>query len=267
MFRVHAFIKRGFLMTVSYKTSFALGLLSLFLNVAQMAFLAVFLSGGNSLPQLEQYGGNLLNYLVSGTIFMSVVSWAISSYQSTIQSEQQMGTLPYLLCSPGSVIGVLFLSSLWTIIWTLFTSSLGLFLTATLFQARLEVNLTATLLVLVLTIVTLGGIGLASGGIILVTKQGDPISWIFTTVASFTSGVVFPLDILPAWLQTVGQMMPTTYAMRALRKALLVGADLAEIWPDIRILLLMALVTVPLGLLVFHLGYHRSRVEGSLFEY
>lgn len=267
MFRVAAFIKRGFLMSVSYRTSFALNLLSLFLNVAQMAFLAVFLSGGNSLPQLEQYGGNLLNYLISGTIFMNVVSWAISSYQSTIYSEQQMGTLPYLLCSPGSVVGVLFLSSLWTIIWTLFTSTFGLFVTATLFQAHLKVNLPATLLVFALTIITLGGIGLASAGIILVTKQGDPISWVFTTVASFTSGVVFPLDVLPSWLQAVGQVLPTTYAMRALRRALLVGAGLSDIWPDIRILLLTALVTVPLGLLIFHLGYNRSRVDGSLFEY
>jgi len=62
-------------------------------------------------------------------------------------------------------------------------------------------------------------------------------------------------------------MLPTTYAMCALRKALLVGSTVGEIWPDVRMLLLMALITIPLGLAIFHWGYQRARTDGSLFEY
>ena len=34
-------------------------------------------------------------------------------------------------------------------------------------------------------------------------------------------GVVFPLDVLPAWLQTVGRAIPLTYWVEGLRRALL----------------------------------------------
>jgi ABC-2 type transport system permease protein len=36
----------------------------------------------------------------------------------------------------------------------------------------------------------------------------------------FLSGVVFPLSILPGWLQTVGLMLPTTYWLEGMRRAL-----------------------------------------------
>lgn len=267
MYKAYVFLKKGFVTATSYRLSFVLGLFSLFLSVAQMGFLAAFVANGQPLPQLQGYGGSLLAYLMSGTVFMGFVSLALSSFQQTIRSEQQMGTLPYLLTSPSPMLSVLLLSSLWSLLWNLLTTAAVLGIATLVFDTTLTINVTALAATLLLTTLCLGGIGLVSAGIIVVTKQGDPISWMLTTVASFTSGVIFPVEVLPRWLQWVSQALPTTYALNALRKALLVGSGLGDLRADLMPLVWMALVTMPLGWLTFQWGYNRARERGSLADY
>src|SRR5438128_1912272 len=81
--------------------------------------------------------------------------------------------------------------------------------------------------VLALTLLALSGIGLASAGIILVTKQGDPVTWFVGITSGFLGGVVFPIEVLPAPIHRVALLLPTTHALAALRQALINGASLS----------------------------------------
>jgi ABC-2 type transport system permease protein len=113
----------------------------------------------------------------------------------------------------------------------------------------------------------MSGIGLMSAGIIIMTKVGDPISWAFTSLTSLFSGVLFPVEYLPPALQPISAVLPTTYALHALRMALVANADFAAIAPQLGLLFLMTLITVPLGFAVLRLGYNRARISGSLAHY
>ena len=135
------------------------------------------------------------------------------------------------------------------------------------FDVRLSINLMAAGVILLFTILSLSGIGLMSAGVILITKQGDPISWIFTTLTGLLSGVFFPVNILPRYLQVISFFLPTTHALSALRLTLTRGAGLAEITPQLVFLLITSCLTIPLGLMIFRFGFDKARKRGSLGEY
>ncbi len=261
------FIKRDFISMLSYRTAFVLSIVSMVIGVAQFAYMAIFLKEGNTFPGIARYGGDLMAFLISGNLFLSFMTVALGSFQGAIRNEQLMGTLEFLLLSNTPLSLVLLYSGLWNFLWTLVNASVIFAIVVFGFSVPLQINLIPALLVLSLAIVCLAGVGLASAGIIMVTKVGDPITWAFSTFSSFLSGVIFPIEILPNWLQKISAALPPTYALSALRKSLLVGANLSDIQQELLVLTLMALVTIPAGLLTFRWGFNRARRDGTLVGY
>src|SRR5688572_13567271 len=74
---------------------------------------------------------------------------------------------------------------------------------------------------LVIGIVLLAMMGLTLASIVLTIAHG---SWLVGEAVAAAlylfCGAVFPLDVLPAWLQPVGYMMPVTYWLELVRRAL-----------------------------------------------
>lgn len=60
--------------------------------------------------------------------------------------------------------------------------------------------------------------------------------------AFLLSGVFWPLEAIPGWLRPVSYFIPVTYAVEGLRSVLLRGWGLAEIWQDILIIGIFAVV-------------------------
>jgi len=120
---------------------------------------------------------------------------------------------------------------------------------------------------LVLAIFTFASIGIISAGFIMVLKRGDPITWLVSSLAGLLGGVYYPVSTLPTWLRPVAQLIPITYALEAMRGALLNRASWADLMPNLLVLAGFCVVLFPLSLLVFRYAVHRARVDGSLAQY
>ena len=68
------------------------------------------------------------------------------------------------------------------------------------------------------------------------------IGQLLTMPLFFASNALYPIEIMPGWLQVISQVNPLTYLVNALR-GLLVGAP-ANLWADFGVLLAAALVGV-----------------------
>ncbi|MEZ5358295.1 MAG: ABC transporter permease [Candidatus Zixiibacteriota bacterium] len=267
LFKLYLFIKRSLLTIISYKTGLALSILGSFVGLLQFSFMGKFLSDGNSFPALEQYGGNLLAYLIIGSAFTSFVGVSLNSFQQTIRSEQQMGTLEYLLLSNTRLESILFISGMTNFLNAFVNVTLLLAVVIFVFSIPLTINLGGALIAVILTITSLSGIGLMSAGIIIITKVGDPITWAFTTMTGLLSGVLFPIEYLPWYLKALSSVLPTTHALIALRMTLINGAGIEAISQQIVFLLIMTMITLPLGFFIVRLGFNKSRRVGSLAQY
>ncbi len=64
---------------------------------------------------------------------------------------------------------------------------------------------------------------------------------------AFLSGLIFPIQDLPRWLQPFSYIMPMTYAVRALRDVMIKGMGLAQIAPDLLILLALGVAMLLLA--------------------
>jgi ABC-2 type transport system permease protein len=267
MYKVYLFFKRSCVMLISYKTSLALGILGGFIGLLQFTFMGKFLNDGNSFPALAQYGGNLLSYLIIGTAFTSFLGVSLGSFQSTIRSEQQMGTLEFLLLSDTPLELILIYSGLINFIQALVNVIVLLIIVVLVFGISMDVNILGATISIILTITSLSGIGLMSAGIIIMTKVGDPISWAMTTLTGLFSGVLFPIEYLPSFIRPISYILPTTYALHTLRMALIQNAGTKELMPHLVLLLLITLITIPLGFIVLRMGFNHARRSGSLVQY
>jgi ABC-2 type transport system permease protein len=112
----------------------------------------------------------------------------------------------------------------------------------------------------------MSGVGLASAGFVLVSKEGDPISWLLGAASGLLGGVYFPVDLLPGWLRRVAAFLPTTRALALARSGL--GAPGPES-PAASLLGLAAaaVLSIAFGLLVLRWGHRRARRSGTIGEY
>jgi ABC-2 type transport system permease protein len=72
------------------------------------------------------------------------------------------------------------------------------------------------------------------------------------------------VTILPPWLQVVAHLNPVTYAMDAMRGALLDGAGILTLGHPLLLLLAFAAVLLPSSVVIFSWSLRRTKVTGTL---
>ncbi len=87
-------------------------------------------------------------------------------------------------------------------------------------------------------------------------------------VMGLLSGTVFPIEVMPQWMQTLASSLsPLTHALDALRAALLEGASLSAVGDSLLILAGFAAVLLPLGILALEWGLRHARRNGGLSRF
>jgi ABC-2 type transport system permease protein len=77
----------------------------------------------------------------------------------------------------------------------------------------------------------------------------------------------FPIVVLPEWGRAVALALPPTYLIADLRQVLLAGSGLAEIVPDLAILLALGILLCALAVVAFRRTERYARRGGSLAAY
>ena len=151
---------------------------------------------------------------------------------------------------------------------TTFRVAMYLFIGAAFLNVNLNNgNYPLALLVLILTIISFSSLGIIAASFIMVLKRGNPITWIFNTSSNLLGGIYYPISVLPNWLLIFSYLLPITYALRAMRLALLQGESFSTIWPDILALIIFCILLLPASLIAFSYAVRRSKIDGSLTHY
>jgi ABC-2 type transport system permease protein len=262
-----ATLRRDIHSEVSYRFSFVLQFLTIFFSVAVFYFVAILL-GDSINPYLEPYGGDYFAFVLIGIAFGSYFGISLSSFSRSLRSAQVTGTLEAMLSTPTRISTIILSSSQWNYLMTTLRVVVYLLIGTLFLDVNMgEANYLAAFIILVLTIISFSSLGIMAAGFIMVLKRGDPVTWVFGTVANLLGGIYYPITVLPGWMQTLAAWIPVTYALRAMRLALLQGASFSELQGDMLALLLFCLVLLPLSLVIFGLAVRLARIDGSLTHY
>ena len=108
------------------------------------------------------------------------------------------------------------------------------------------------------------GIGVLAGAATVVFKRGGSVVTVSVFAMTFISGAMFPIALLPEWLQPIGQAMPTAAALDGMREALYGDGSP---WSAALILVGWGVVLLPLSLWLFSLALNKARAQGALAQY
>lgn len=199
--------------------------------------------------------------LLIGVLLWGLLSTLFNDIANSITYERWEGTLEYTFMAPVSRLIHLAGVSLFATFSSLVRSVIvvvGLlpFVDVDLSRA----NLAGVVVVLLVSSVAFIGLGLMAATLpVFSPERGAEATNIFQGVLLLVSGIYYPVEVLPGWLQPLAVVSPATYALTASRKLIGInegaelgaGAPLAAVMPELLTLALMGLVMVPLGLYVF----------------
>lgn len=262
-----AFFLRDAAIKLSYRLDISFNILTIFFSAATFFFVGK-LFGPAASPALGRYGGDYFAFVLIGIAFSVYQGVGLNSFAQSLRQEQFLGTLEAILSSPVSIPRFLLGSALWDFFYASCEVALYLILGTLFFGLGLShANLPAALLMLALTLSAFLSFGLLSAAFILRFKRGDPVAWFLAVASELLGGVYFPLDVLPGWLKNFSVFIPMTHALEGLRRALLSGAGISEVLPQIFALTLFTSIVFPLGLLLFRVCLKRAMEEGTLGHY
>jgi ABC-2 type transport system permease protein len=262
-----AFFKRDLSFNLSYRTFFFLSSFGILFNVASTYFLSK-LFGNSLVSQLSEYGGNYFAFALIGVAFNGYLTVSLSNYAQSIRDGQVQGTLEIMLLSPTRLSTILLSSSLWSYFFTTLNVVVYMLAGTLIFGFSIsDANILTALVVLVLSVASFSSIGILSAAAVLVVKKGDPVAAIYGSISTLLAGVYYPISVLPGPLAVMSKFLPLTYALDAMRLAMLKGYTLYQVRYDLLVLVGFSLVLTPLALLVFRLALKRAKKEGSLVHY
>lgn len=96
------------------------------------------------------------------------------------------------------------------------------------------------------------GLGVLSSTLSTTAGQAMQTAMFFMLPQILLSGMIFPLEAMPWGIRWVGQLLPLTYFIDLSHGVLLRGAGIAELWPSMLVLTVMAVVVLSASTLRFH---------------
>lgn len=261
-----AFLRRDGQIMLSYRAAFVMQLFSIFLAVPMFFYIGRVV--GNAKPEmLEKYGGNYFAFLLIGAALLDYLSVSLGTFSRSLRESQLMGTLDIVLLSPTRLWKVLAFSSLWAYLFSTIRFSIYLVLGLVFGISLGSANFVGALLFLVLGILSFVPFGIFSASVIMLIKHGNFINAIVSAASLFLGGVLFPSEVLPAWLEPFSALVPLTHAAEGMRQSLLVGTPLSELWVHAAALTGFIVVLLPFSMAVFAYAVRQTKTTGSIAHY
>jgi ABC-2 type transport system permease protein len=261
---VGAFLRRDWQIERSYRAAFVFRLTTALASLATFFFIDRLIPLGTA-QALSAYGGRYFPFVLVGLAFARYMGAGLSSIGGALRSEQVEGTLEHLLMMPIRPVQLVLGCLAWDLVVATLEVLTYLALGGLCFGAWLtQANSFAAVVMVLLTIVSLSGLGIIAACGVLYFREADPVNWALQGLMKLLSGVIFPVAVMPPGLQALAQLLPLTHALEGLRQTLLLGAGLPQVVPQCLILLGVACLCWPLGLWLLGRTLNYLRARGSL---
>jgi ABC-2 type transport system permease protein len=259
--KIAAIFMRDARLAATYRLQFSLHWISIAAGVVGLAFMAQLVGVHRNMGGLSYFEYALINIA-----FLTLELGTLDGCEKVVRNDQVYGTLPAILATPTSLSVLAIGSTVWSFVFALVQITCYVAFGA-LFGLRLNnidpLSLTAFILLSVAATIPLG---VLSTAMVVVFKQGAPVKFLLSNLATIFAGVLFPVALLPAWMQHISWLLPMTHVLNGVRGAF-TGVPLERLGPDALWLVVVAALLLPFALLAFRTAVSRAKFDGSLSHY
>jgi len=193
---------------------------------------------------------NYFQFVAPGIIAMVVMMALMTGLPHAISYEKDIGTLDGMLAAPINRLSIILGKVMAQTIRGMIQGFIILILAVVLFGVVIEGNILLVIFLIILTVFSFVGLGIL---ITSFTENEETATMVMMTLMfpmMFLSGVFFPLQQMPWYMQGIAHFLPLTYATTALRKVMVLGADIPAVGTEILILvgfgIVLLLIAVPM---------------------
>jgi ABC-2 type transport system permease protein len=231
-------------------------------NTLTIVFIADGVQASGTSVDVDQ----LTAVLLIGGVVWAYLGVIFAILTETVSWERWEGTIEYTFMAPLSRPSHLFGMGAFAIVYGLVRAALLFGVVAAIVGLSLPgANFAAAFVLLAVASVSFLGVGIMTAVLPLISpEKGSQLGFVAQGMMLVVSGVYYPVSVLPSWMQWLSTISPATYALRGMRSAILDGASLTALWPDVWPLLLIGAVAVPLGLEIFRRGEIYAKRHGKL---
>jgi len=208
----------------------------------------------------------LVLYLVIGTLVWRYLSTVFYWITELISIERWEGTIEYTLMAPIHRLTHMAGQTIFAVFYSFFFTALILGVTVLIFDLDLSnANLWGGTLMLLSGCLSFVGISIMASTLpLLFPERGAQMTHIVIALLLLVSGVYYPVEVLPLFLQKISVISPATYVLDGVRLALLDGTRTLALWQHMWPALAMGLVLIPSGLWVFKQAEKYAKRTGKL---
>ena len=239
MVAVWGYVQRNYFLTKRYFMWEVVWLTFTTVNAMSITFIgagAAAQKGGESidvqlLHDLPAHRGLIWSYL---SMIFDILS-------ETVQWERWEGTIEYTFMSPTSRVTHLLGMGVYAIVYGIIRTAIVFGVAMLAFDLDLSKRqLRGRLVVLAVCSISLVGFGVVAAVMPLLSpEKGQQVTYIVSALLLLVSGVYYPVNVLPDWMQTLAAVSPVTYGLEGSRAALQNGTGVVDLWGSIWPLLIM----------------------------
>jgi len=192
---------------------------------------------------------NYFQFVAPGIIAMVVMMSLMTALPRAISHEKEVGTLDGMMAAPINRLSILLGKTIAQMVRGIIQGVVILVLAVVLFGVTIYGSIALIFALLLLGVFSFVGLGIV---ITSLAKNEETAGMMMMTIMfpmMFLSGVFFPIQQMPGFMQGISNVLPLTYATRALRKVMTLGAGISAIATELAFLIgfgtVMILIAVP----------------------
>jgi len=194
---------------------------------------------------------NYFEFVAPGIMAMTVMMSVMTGLPGAISQEKEVGTMDGMMVAPINRLSIILGKTLAQTARGLLQGIVLMILAIALFGVTIQGNI-----ILVFGLLLLGVFSFVGLGIVLTSFASDQqtATMLMTTLMfpmMFLSGVFFPIQQMPWYMQDISKVLPLTYATDDLRKVMVLGATIPDITTELTILIAFGIVMTAIAVPVF----------------
>jgi len=194
---------------------------------------------------------NYFEFVAPGIMAMVVMMSVMTGLPGAISQEKEVGTMDGMMVAPINRLSVILGKALSQTARGMIQGVIILVLAVLLFGVTIHGSI-----LLVFGLLLLGVFSFVGLGIVLTSfaKDQQTATMLMTTLMfpmMFLSGVFFPIQQMPWYMQDVSKVLPLTYASEALRSVMVLGAGIPAITTELTILIAFGAVMTAIAVPIF----------------
>jgi ABC-2 type transport system permease protein len=191
------------------------------------------------------------DFIAPGIMAMTVMMSVMTGLPVAISQEKEVGTLDGMMVAPINRLSIIVGKTLGQTARGLIQGVIILGLAVGLFGVTIQGSIFLVFGLLLLGVFSFVGIGIV---ITSFAKDQETATMLMMTLMfpmMFLSGVFFPIQQMPWYMQYISRVLPLTYASQALRKVMVLGAGIPAISTELTILIVFGVVMTAIAVPVF----------------